>query len=282
MSARLPPRRRDAPSHASYACCVTCRLVPEVLSVCSVQYKCVTDAQRRKAALPGRGLEYVDARGVKHPAVQGFTFVAADGVEMPLEVSGLGLGASAERGPTPPPCAARLPQEGASVFITMNPGYIGRAELPESLKARAARCTAGRRIHGQSEPLCRPAGWHLGPAGAVPAHHRGGARPPADHGEHADGGGLHQGCATRPPPARVLARAQHLKHIARPLFRPPAAKALAKKFAALYYLLEDLLSPQKHYDWGLRAIKSVLVVAGGLLRSQAGQDETDVLFRALR
>ena len=30
---------------------------------------------------------------------------------------------------------------------------------------------------------------------------------------------------------------------------------LAKKFAALYYLLEDLLSPAKHYDWGLRAIK---------------------------
>lgn len=56
--------------------------------MCSVQYKCVTDAQRRKAALPGRGLEYVDAQGVKHPAVQGFTFVAADGVEMPLEVGG--------------------------------------------------------------------------------------------------------------------------------------------------------------------------------------------------
>lgn len=42
------------------------RLVPEVLSVCSVQYKCVTDAQRRKAGLPGRGLEYVDARGARH------------------------------------------------------------------------------------------------------------------------------------------------------------------------------------------------------------------------
>jgi hypothetical protein len=49
------------------------------------------------------------------------------------------------------------------------------------------------------------------------------------------------------------------------------AKMLAKKFASLYYLLEDLLSPQKHYDWGLRAIKSVLVVAGSLLRAEAGQ-----------
>lgn len=28
--------------------------VPEVLSVCSVQYKCVTDAQKRKSLLPGR------------------------------------------------------------------------------------------------------------------------------------------------------------------------------------------------------------------------------------
>ena len=60
------------------------------------------------------------------------------------------------------------------------------------------------------------------------------------------------------------------------------AKMLAKKFASLYYLLEDLLSPQKHYDWGLRAIKSVLVVAGSLLRAEEGQVEADVLFRALR
>jgi hypothetical protein len=42
------------------------------------------------------------------------------------------------------------------------------------------------------------------------------------------------------------------------------------------------LALQKHYDWGLRAIKSVLVVAGSLLRAEAGQVESDVLFRALR
>lgn len=84
------------------------RLVPEVLSVCSVQYKCVTDSQKRKTMLPGRGLEYIKD-GVKHPPIESWSFVAADGVEMPLE-------------------------EGTSAFITMNPGYIGRAELPESLK----------------------------------------------------------------------------------------------------------------------------------------------------
>jgi dynein heavy chain len=46
------------------------RLVPEVLSVCSVQYKCVTDSQKRKSMLPGRGLEYIDKQGVKHPPIE--------------------------------------------------------------------------------------------------------------------------------------------------------------------------------------------------------------------
>lgn len=173
------------------------RLVPAVLSVCSVQYKAVCDSQRQKAALPGRGLEYIDKEGVKHAAVESWSFVAADGTTMPLE-------------------------EGTSGFITMNPGYIGRAELPESLKV-----------------LFRP--------------------------------------ITVVVPDRQLIMENML--MAEGFVD---AKMLAKKFAALYYLLEDLLSPQKHYDWGLRAIKSVLVVAGSLLRAQAGQVEQDVLYRALR
>lgn len=44
----------------------------------------------------------------------------------------------------------------------------------------------------------------------------------------------------------------------------------------------DVTAACRHYDWGLRAIKSVLVVAGSLLRAQEGQVESDVLFRALR
>ena len=173
------------------------RLVPSVLSVCSVQYKAVCDAQRVKSLLPGRGLDYIDKEGTKHKAVENYKFTAADGVEMPLE-------------------------EGCSAFITMNPGYIGRAELPESLKI-----------------LFRP--------------------------------------ITVMVPDRQLIMENML--MAEGFTE---AKILAKKFASLYYLLEDLLSPEKHYDWGLRAIKSVLVVAGSLLRAREGQPEADVLYRALR
>lgn len=42
------------------------------------------------------------------------------------------------------------------------------------------------------------------------------------------------------------------------------------------------LCPQDHYDWGLRAIKSVLVVAGSLKRGDPSRAEDQVLMRALR
>jgi dynein heavy chain len=46
------------------------------------------------------------------------------------------------------------------------------------------------------------------------------------------------------------------------------AKILSKKFVTLYMLSRDLLSKADHYDWGLRAIKSVLVVAGAFKRAE--------------
>ena len=108
------------------------------------------------------------------------------------------------------------------VFITMNPGYIGRAELPEGLKA-----------------LFRP--------------------------------------MTVMVPDLVLICENMLMAEG---FQE--ATALASKFYGLYSLLNDLLSKQLHYDWGLRAVKSVLRVAGGFKRQEPDVDEQIILCRALR
>lgn len=60
------------------------------------------------------------------------------------------------------------------------------------------------------------------------------------------------------------------------------AKILANKFFTLYNLCKDLLSKAEHYDWGLRAIKSVLVVAGSFKRAEPDISEQALLMRALR
>ncbi|KAG6609263.1 dynein heavy chain [Phytophthora cinnamomi] len=150
------------------------RLVPEVLSVCSVQFKAVCDACK------------------------------ADDERFILENDEVMLD----------------PTVGA--FITMNPGYLGRSELPEGLKA-----------------LFRP--------------------------------------MTVMVPDLVLICENML--MAEGFTQ---AKILASKFYGLYSLLGQLLSKQLHYDWGLRAVKSVLCVAGAFKRAEPDIPETDLLMRALR
>lgn len=108
------------------------------------------------------------------------------------------------------------------LFITMNPGYAGRAELPENLKALFRPCAM---VVPDFELICE-----------------------------------------------IMLVAEGFTD----------ARLLARKFLTLYKLCKELLSKQDHYDWGLRAIKSVLVVAGALKRSDPGRPEDQVLMRALR
>jgi len=60
------------------------------------------------------------------------------------------------------------------------------------------------------------------------------------------------------------------------------ARVLAKKMTTLYSLAREQLSKQYHYDFGLRALKSVLVMAGSLKREYADMTEELVLMRSLR
>jgi len=61
-----------------------------------------------------------------------------------------------------------------------------------------------------------------------------------------------------------------------------AANDLSKKMVKLYSLSSEQLSKQDHYDFGMRAVKSVLVMAGKLRRKSPDAPEDELLIRAMR